>query len=106
MPSALCPLHSALCPSNIWIVSVSPESLQLHQIRARYESLQTELEYARRQSSADAGAVLAMTTRLDEAAAKRRHLEAEYQNLCLLTDDQKAEDRAKKEALENKVSTN
>ena len=80
-----------------------PESLRLHQIRAKYESLQTELEYVRRQSDADAAAVVAMTSRLDDADAEKQHLEAECLRLRHLTDDAKADERAKTEALENEV---
>ena len=73
-------------------------------MRAKYESLQTELEYARRQTSADTAAVVAMTTRLDDADAERRRLEDDYQKLQLLHEDVKADERGKQDALKNEVT--
>ena len=82
----------------------------MRQIRAKYESLQTELEYARQQqqlqqqqTSADAEALVAMTTRLDDADAEKRLLSDRCEMLQSQAEETKTSIRAKREAMEKEV---
>ena len=73
-------------------------------MKARYESLKAELDFAREQSAADADAVVAMTTRLDDAEAERQRLEQDRQQLLVDAEASKSEIQAKKEHLEKEVT--
>ena len=73
-------------------------------MKAKYESLKAELDFAREQSAADADAVVAMTTRLDDAEAERQRLEQDRQQLLVDAEASKTEIKAKKEHLEKEVT--
>ena len=97
-------------PDSPILFLATAESLLLRQIRAKYESLQTELEYARQQqqlqqqqTSADAEALVAMTTRLDDADAEKRLLSDRCEMLQSQAEETKTSIRAKREAMEKEV---
>ena len=75
-------------------------------MRAKYESLKTELDFARRQCEADAGAVVAMTTHLDDAEAEKRQLQEERRRLTAEAHEAKSLLTQQNEAFEKEVSEN